>query len=59
MELNQLLLEMFICENLVTLTLIFFNKKFISRNIFVQLNRNRKNKHKRFMQKAFFLEVMV
>ena len=55
MELNHLLNEMFICKkNLVTLTSIFFNKKFISRNNFVQLNRNKENKQKSFMQKAFF-----
>ena len=59
MELNQLIHEIFIYENLVTLTLIFFNKKFISRNILVQLNRKRKNKQKGLMQKAFFFEVMV
>ena len=54
MELNQLLHEMFIYENLVTLTLIFFNEKFISRNIFVQLNINRKTNKSVSCKKHFF-----
>ena len=54
MELNQLIHEIFMYENLVKLTLIFFNKKFISRNILVQLNRKRKTNKKASSKKHFF-----
>ena len=59
MELNQLIHEIFIYENLVTLTLIFFNKKFISKNILVQLNRKKEKQTKRPHAKSIFFEVMV